>query len=838
MRVHATRPRRSEPVEPPDGFAVNVNDDAPIYGKPGCDRFQSPRRPRGVDPTRPTPPWMVSRLRLAGIRSISLAVDITNYVMLELGQPIHGYDLDKLTGGITIRRADGGREDRDPRRQSACARRPEDLLITDDSGPIGLAGVMGGQRTEIGDTTTNVLVEAANFDPVSIARTARRHKLPSEASRRFERGVDPQGGGTRRGARGAAAGRARRRHGRHPRLGLGWFDPTAPHRPSRPLHRRASSASDTRQTRSRTRSRRSAPRLPSLDDCWTVTPPTWRPDLDDKSTLAEEVARIVGYDRIPSILPVAPPGRGLTREQRLRRSVANGLAAAGLTEVLAYPFVSKASNDLFGAPIAGGTPSIKLANPLDPDAPFMRTSLWPGLVAVARRNLSRGLTDLALYELGTVVLPAAGTAYGSGPLPSGVARPSDEVLEALRASIPPQPWHVGALFLGDTITKQPGQSAVTGGLADALDAARQVAALVAAPLTVATGSHQALHPGRTAESARGRPGRGYAGELLPSVAADLDLPRVVGLLELDLDALLELATKDVAPTAIASLPAATQDVSLVVPIDVRAGELLAALVEGAGDLLEHATLTDDYRGPGVPDGTKSLTYALRFRAPDRTLTQAEATEAKTAAVQLALNPLRGDPARVVSVMPCSPPGEVVRGRAQPPSAGLAGVHPGRAVDRVDRLHRLDGRVTIRDVRAAANRIPERLELEGVARVLVCFLAKAQAGPVDGDLAFDVRLERHPDLHHTSRAAHLRRDQQWRFRPHRGAHPTRHPRVVEPRIHRGVDAVAIGCGGRRDGRLDTQHVAQPAHGVAPEVHERASGEARGSTECHRSAASAR
>ena len=303
--------------------------------------------------------------------------------------------------------------------------------------------------------------------------------------------------------------------------------------------------------------------------------------------------------------------------------------------MLAYPFVSQASNDLFGSPVDGSTPAIKLANPLDPDAAWLRTSLWPGLITVARRNLSRGLTDLALYELGTVFVPAAGTGYGSQSLPVGNARPSDEVLGALRASIPPQPWHVAALFLGESTPKQPGQTAVSGGLTDALDAARQVAALVAAPLIIATGSHHALHPGRTAELRVGERVVGYAGELLPSVAADLDLPRVVALLEFDLDALMELATKDVAPTAIASLPAATQDVSMVVPVSVRAGELLAVLVEGAGELLEHATLTDDYRGPGVPAGAKSLTFALRFRAPDRTLTQAEATAAKTAAMQLA-----------------------------------------------------------------------------------------------------------------------------------------------------------------------------------------------------------
>ncbi|MEO7146820.1 MAG: phenylalanine--tRNA ligase subunit beta, partial [Terrimesophilobacter sp.] len=181
-----------EPAETPTAISpvpVTLDDRAPIRGNVGCSLFVT-RVVRGIDPARPTPAWMISRLKLAGIRSISLVVDITNYVMLEIGQPIHGYDLDKLSGGITVRRAAPGEKlvtlDDQVRVLDA-----EDLLITDDSGPIGLAGVMGGASTEIGADTTSVLIEAANFDGVSVARTARRHKLPSEASKRFERGVDP-----------------------------------------------------------------------------------------------------------------------------------------------------------------------------------------------------------------------------------------------------------------------------------------------------------------------------------------------------------------------------------------------------------------------------------------------------------------------------------------------------------------------------------------------------------------------------------------------------------------------------------------------------------------------
>jgi phenylalanyl-tRNA synthetase beta chain len=621
-------------VDPVDvtGFPVSIDDDAPIRGRAGATVFMT-RVVHGVDATRPTPPWMVARLTLAGIRSISLAVDITNYVMLELGQPLHAYDLDKLAGGISVRRARAGEKittlDEKVRELNA-----EDLLITDDSGPIGIAGVMGGATTEIGEGSTNVIIEAANFDPVSIARSARRHKLPSEASRRFERGVDPK----------VAAPAAARAVQLLVELGGGTADdlgsvldnsvvPGSIALSEQFVARlvgvqfAADEVTDSLTAVGAT--------VEAADDGWLVTPPTWRPDLTDAATLAEEVARIVGYDRIPSVLPVAPPGRGLSREQRLRRAAASSLAAGGLTEVLAYPFVSQKQNDTFGSPTPGGVAAVKLANPLDPDAAWMRTSLIPGLIGIARRNLSRGLTDLALFEVGTVFRPVAGRAYGSGPLPIGNERPSEEVLEALRASIPPQPWHVGGLFAGDAVTKQPGQAAVPHGLADAIAAARQLAATVAVPLTIVTGSHQALHPGRTAELRVGETTVGFAGELLPTLAAELDLPRVVALFEVDLDVLLQLAATDVAPAPIASLPAATQDVSLVVAESVRAGDLLAILVEGAGELLEHATLVDDYHGAGIPDGSKSLTYALRFRAPDRTLTAAEATDAKNAAVALA-----------------------------------------------------------------------------------------------------------------------------------------------------------------------------------------------------------
>jgi phenylalanyl-tRNA synthetase beta chain len=574
---------------------------------------------------------MASRLALAGMRSISLVVDITNYVMLELGQPLHAYDRDKLDGGITVRRAAVGETmvtlDGQERKLST-----EDLLIADESGPIGIAGVMGGERTEIDLDSTRVLIEAAGFDPVSIARSARRHKLPSEASKRFERGVDPLV--SRYAAARVVQLLVELAGGTAIELGSTLVEATLPAPIALPngyvdsiigTHFTAAEVHDSLTMIGATIA--DAPDSAAL----IVTPPSWRPDLIDKPHLAEEVARIVGYDRIPSVLPVAPPGRGLTRSQRLRRAAANGLAAFGLTEVLAYPFVSRAAIERFG-----DTPgqAIALANPLDAEAGFLRTSLIPGLVDIARRNLSRGLTDLALFELGTVFLPTDDV-LGTATVPPGPERPSEALLAELNASLPEQPWHVAAMFLGNAVDKQPGHAAKAAGLADALAAVKQLAASVGARIDVATGSHRSLHPGRTAELSVSGTVIGVAGELLPALALELDLPRVVAVVEIDLDALIALAPAEVTPTPIASLPAATQDLSLIVDAGVPAGDVLAAVIEGAGALLEHARLVDDYRGAGVPEGSKSLTFALRFRAPDRTLTAPEASEAKRAGAALA-----------------------------------------------------------------------------------------------------------------------------------------------------------------------------------------------------------
>ena len=614
------------------GFPVVIDDDAPIRGRVGATVFVT-RLVRDVDPTRPTPPWMATRLNLAGIRSISLIVDVTNYVMLELGQPTHGYDFDKLSGGIRVRRAKPGETlvTLDDQTRSLD---PEDLVIADDSGPIGLAGVMGGASTEIDSSSRTVLVEAANFDPVSIARTARRHKLPSEASRRFERGVDPA-------VASAAAARVVQLlvdlgGGTADELGSSYSQHDAPAPVELPDgYISGLIGVDFTPDEIRTSLAEIGGRIVEVEGGLVVTPPTWRPDITHKSALAEEVARIVGYDRIPSVLPVAPPGRGLTREQLLRRQVSQTLASSGLVEVMAYPFLSQAATQLFGSRTGEPVTAMRVANPLDAEAPLLRTTLIPGLLDIARRNLSRGLLDLALFETGLVFLPEPGVEYGQTELPPGGARPSDELLAELDAGLPPQPRHVAFVLTGNAWEKQPALEARAVGLADALDSVRQLGLALGVDIRAVQGSHAALHPGRTASLAVGDVVVGVAGELLPRIAEEAHLPRVVAVAEIDLDALIALSPREIAVRPIFGFPAATQDLSLVVPRATPAGEVSAAVARGAGPLLEDIRLVDDYRGFGVNDDQKSLTFALRFRATDRTLTAKEASDAKLAGLAVA-----------------------------------------------------------------------------------------------------------------------------------------------------------------------------------------------------------
>lgn len=627
---HATGKSFTDPaslIEPRAGagFPLSVTDESPIHGTPGCSRFVL-LAVEGIDATATTPSWMVNRLKLAGMRSISIAVDITNYVMLELGQPLHAYDLDKLKGGITVRRAKAGEKivTLDEKERSLHS---EDLLICDDSGPIGIAGVMGGASTEVSETTTRVLLEAAIFDPISIARSARRHKLPSEASRRFERGVDWQ-------ISPYAAARAAQllqqlAGGKASEFGADWAEALAQSEiqmeigfPEELVGYPFSSDQVTDSLEL------IGCEVRRQGNMISVLVPSWRPDLRHKTDLAEEVARLVGYDKIPATIPVAPPGRGLTKKQQLRRNVLSRLVGAGFVEVLNYPFLSKEQNSWFSS-----EPAVELENPLQGEYPELRKQLLSGLLLAAARNASRGSNDLALIEEGSVFLPATSPAVAS--LPPGNQRPSADLLHQLNQSIPVQPRHLAGVLVGDWLSASPGQAAVPSDLRHAIAAVRAVALACGLEAKVVQAPVLGLHPGRSAEIFISETKVGTAGELHPEVADELHLSGRVVVFELDLDAIFLQASETTQAKELSAMPAATQDLSLVIDESVPAAKLLAAVSEGAGELLESVSLVDDYRGSGLAAGKKSLTFSLVFRASDRTLTQAEATKAKEAAVALA-----------------------------------------------------------------------------------------------------------------------------------------------------------------------------------------------------------
>ncbi|MET8568319.1 phenylalanine--tRNA ligase subunit beta [Streptomyces sp. NPDC004783] len=617
------------------GYPVKISDPA------GCDRFTA-RTVTGLSAEARSPIWLQRRLQKVGMRPISLAVDVTNYVMMELGQPLHAYDRSLVQGTIGVRRAAEGEKivtlDGVERKLHA-----EDLVITDDRGPIGLAGVMGGADTEIADHddpdkgTSDVVIEAAHFDAVSVARTARRHKLSSEASRRFERGVDPR----------AAAAAAQRTVDLLVLLAGGTAEagvteisaPTAPRTLSMPADHpdKVAGVEYGRETVVR--------RLQEVgcdvygQDELIVTVPSWRPDLTDPNDLAEEVIRLEGYENLPSTLPRPPAGRGLTARQRLHRRVGRALAGAGYVEAPNYPFVSERVFDQLG--LDADDPArrvVKLVNPLSDEEPALRTSLLPGLLGALRRNDGRGSHDLALFETGLVFHPRDERRVAAN-LPVD-RRPSEEDLAALDAALPEQPRHVAVVLAGAREQAGWWGKGRPADWADAIEAARTVARETGADLGIRKGQYGPWHPGRCAELFVTVDGEerviGHAGELHPRVVKALGLPARTCAAELDLDALERVGDGTPQAPGISTFPVATQDVALVVDAFVPAAEVEAALREGAGELLESIRLFDVYdNAEQLGEGRKSLAYALRFRAGDRTLTVDEASAARDAAVALA-----------------------------------------------------------------------------------------------------------------------------------------------------------------------------------------------------------
>ena len=595
----------------------------------GCDLLTL-RTIVGFDPAAPSPLWMQTRLVACGMRPVSLAVDVTNYVMLELGQPLHAFDLDKLAGPLRAARAADGDlfETLDHVVRTLSS---DDLVIRDDSGAIGLAGVMGGLHSEIDDATSSIALEAAHFEASTIARASRRHRLSSEASRRFERGVDRD---LAPYASARAAALLLEFGGGH-YVGMTAVEAPTDVRPvALPATMPGAVAGLVIPRETVVDLLAGVGCLVEGDHDLRVLAPSWRPDLTDPIDLVEEVIRLHGYDLLPSTLPAAPLGRGLTREQRLVRRVGTVLAARGLVEVLTYPFVGATELDALLLPaddVRRRTPV--LANPLSEEQPHLRGTLLPGLVAVARRNVGRGAYDLRLFELGTVFL---GEVAATAARRQGVERrPTDEEWADLNDLLPQQPTHVAAIIAGQREPEGWWGPARPAGWADAIQTARVIADTCGVELTTEAGDDPSFHPGRVASLLVAGVVVGAAGELHPRVVEGAGLPARAAAMWLDLDAVIAAAPDVRQAPVVGTQPLAKEDLAVVVDARVPAAAVLAAVRAGAGELLESVRLFDVYAGPQVPEGKKSLAFALRFRAPDRTLDAAETAAARDAALAAA-----------------------------------------------------------------------------------------------------------------------------------------------------------------------------------------------------------
>jgi phenylalanyl-tRNA synthetase beta chain len=510
----------------------------------------------------PSPAWLRARLVAAGVRPISNVVDVTNYVMLALGSPLHAFDFATLAGGrIVVSRAKPGEQ---LRTLDGTLRRldPEDLLIRDAERPIALAGIMGGEETEVTERTTEVLLEAANFEPVGILRSSERLGLRTEGSNRWEKGVDPHVAGRAAtlatelivelaGARWTGAADV-----------VGELPPRPVVR-FRPGRANALSGIDVPADEQRALLERLGFDVSAE---WDVTVPTWRArDVTREADVVEEVAR-VHLAEVPFTLPLRREMHGrLSKEQRLRRLVEDVLVGCGLDEVYTSSLAAEDDDD----------DALRLPVPLTADQKVLRTSLWRGLVEAARVNVDAGNERIDLFEVARVYLPGGDV-------------------------LPGERWRVGGI--------------VGGGFAHAKGVVETLLAALGLEERFRRGSMHFLHPGKTA-----RLDAGWVGELHPAI-----LPGAWGLFELDLAELAERVPERVMYEDVVTFPAVRQDLAFVVPEETPAGDLIAAAREAAGPLLRQAWVFDVYRGGQIPEGRKSVAVAVAFQSPERTLSDDDA----------------------------------------------------------------------------------------------------------------------------------------------------------------------------------------------------------------------
>ncbi|QUR67429.1 phenylalanine--tRNA ligase subunit beta [Mycobacterium spongiae] len=611
-----------------------------VHPETGVRRFAL-RPVAGIDPAAVSPWWLQRRLLLSGIRTTSPAVDATNYVMLELGHPMHAHDRDRISGGFGVRFARPGEKvvtlDDVERRLDAV-----DVLIVDDVAITAIGGVMGAASTEVHADSVDVLLEAAVWDPAAISRTQRRLHLPSEAARRYERAVDPAisvaaldrcAALLAEIAGGKVSPTLTDWRGDPPRDD--WSPPAV--EIAADLPDRVAGVTYAPGTTARRLAQIGAHVVHLADPAealtaLAVTPPSWRPDLLAPADLVEEVLRLEGLGVIPSVLPSAPAGRGLSATQKRRRAISKSLALSGYVEILPTPFLPAGVFDLWGLPPEDRRrTTTHVLNPLEADRPELATTMLPALLEALVRNVSRGIADIALYAIAQVVQPTERT-RGVELIPVD-RRPTDDEFALLDASLPRQPQYVAAVLAGLREPRGPWGPGRVVEAADAFEAVRIIARASGVDVNLRTAQYLPWHPGRCAEVLVGEAIVGHAGQLHPAVVERTGLPKGTCALELNLD---EIPIVDALPAPrVSPFPAVFQDLSLVVAANVSAATVADAVREGAGELLEDVQLFDVFTGQQIGAERKSLTFALRFRAPDRTLTEDDASAARDAAVRCA-----------------------------------------------------------------------------------------------------------------------------------------------------------------------------------------------------------
>lgn len=572
-----------------------------------------------------SPIWMQRRIEKCGMRSISLAVDITNYVMLELGQPLHAFDADVITGGLRVARANKFSKlvtlDKVERKLSA-----DDLLICDTNSALALAGTMGGLASEVTSQTTKIALEAAHFDPISIARNSRFHKLSSEASRRMERNTDP----ALTEIASARAAQLLMDLAGAKYLGSSFAGLAIKPRKIKISVEKVCELIGAKYTLKQVKDALIliGCKVTGSGSIITIEVPTWRPDLSSTADFAEEIARLVGYDQIPLRLPTGKSGAKLSTMQNRKRQIAVMLANQGYTEVINYPFVNQELVDALGF-TGDRAKSFKLANPMSEDFPLLRTHLLPGLLTTLSRNINRGAKNLALFEIGSVFRNVS--PLGKVVLPTTERKPSQKVIDSIYSSVPNQMLFVAGVSCGEKYLSSWQGEGSRFEWSDAVSKAVEIIESTGNKYEITGTDLAPWHPGRCAEFKVAGKVVAHAGELHPRVIATLNLPARTCAFAVILNELPE-AKLGAAPR-IWNMPAAVQDIALVVSKNVLASDVEDSLRIGAGELLESISLFDRYDQIG--DEKVSLAFTLTFRAADRTLTAEEVSGYRDEAVKRA-----------------------------------------------------------------------------------------------------------------------------------------------------------------------------------------------------------